>query len=304
MAKREGIEFPHSSPGVSLTAGKLKKSKGHLLFNDKRAITGLCVVIAAVLLTIWGRDVVPFDPSEPDTAIRFQSPSLNHWMGTDEAGRDIFSRVLAGVSASMTVATGAVIVALIVGFPLGAISGYAGGHTDALTMRVMDGVVAFPSRLLAIALVAFSGASIPALWFAIAFGSVPGYARIVRGEVLGQKEREYVDAGRAIGENSLALLVRHILPNCMTPVMVRIPLNFAHAITAEASLSFLGLGLVPPTISWGQMLNKAQSYLEVAPWLAIFPGLALATLILGFVLLSDALRDLGGPDYRARRRPR
>ena len=300
MAKREGIEFPHSSSGNFPTAETFRKAKGHPLVRDKRAIIGLSVVIAAVFLAIWGSAVAPFDPAEPNTVARFQSPSLAYWMGTDEAGRDIFSRILAGVSASMTVATGAVIVALLIGFPLGAISGYAGGHVDSLIMRIMDGVVAFPARLLAIALVAFSGASIPALWFAIAFGSIPGYARIVRGEVLGQKEREYVDAARAIGENSLALLVRHILPNCMTSVMVRIPLNFAHAITAEASLSFLGLGLVPPTISWGQMLNKAQGYLEVAPWLAIFPGLALATLILGFVLLSDALRDAGGPRYQAK----
>ncbi len=300
MAKREVIELPHSSSGKFPAAETFEKAKSHPLVRDKRAIIGFTVVIVAMFLAIWGSAVAPYDPSEPNTVVRFQSPSLAYWMGTDEAGRDILSRILAGVSASMTVATGAVFVALLIGFPLGAISGYAGGFVDSVIMRIMDGVVAFPSRLLAIALVAFSGASIPALWFAIAFGSIPGYARIVRGEVLGQKELEYVDAGRAIGENSLALLVRHILPNCMTSVMVRIPLNFAHAITAEASLSFLGLGLVPPTISWGQMLNKAQGYMEVAPWLAIFPGLALATLILGFVLLSDAMRDAGGPRYRAK----
>lgn len=274
------------------------KTAMRLFVHDARAVIGASVLLIALALAIGGRGVAPYDPSEPNTAIRFQPPGMDHWMGTDEVGRDIFSRVLAGVSASLMVATGAVIVALIIGFPLGAVSGYVGGPLDALIMRIMDGVIAFPSRLLAIALVAFSGASIPALWFAIAFGSIPGYARIIRGEVLGQKERDYVDAGRAIGESSLAVLIRYILPNCMTPVAVRIPLNYAHAITAEASLSFLGLGLVPPTISWGQMLSKSQGYLEVAPWLAIFPGLALGALILGFVLFSDALRDFNGPRYR------
>ena len=274
------------------------KAAKTLFRNDTRAVIGAAVLLTAAILALWGPQLAPYDPSEPNTAIRFQAPSIAHWMGTDEVGRDIFSRVLAGVSASLMVATGAVIVALVVGLPLGAVSGYIGGRLDALIMRIMDGVIAFPSRLLAIALVAFSGASIPALWFAIAFGSIPGYARIIRGEVLGQKEREYVDAGRAIGESSLAVLARYILPNCMNPIAVRIPLNYAHAITAEASLSFLGLGLVPPIISWGQMLSKAQAYLEIAPWLAVFPGLALAALILGFVLLSDALRDLSGPRYR------
>jgi peptide/nickel transport system permease protein len=272
-----------------------------VLLNDFKGRTGLSILLLAVVLALWGPEIAPYDPAAPNTAIRFEAPSMSHWMGTDEVGRDILSRVMAGVRASLLVASGAVLVALVVGFPLGAISGYVGGRLDSLIMRIMDGIIAFPSRLLAIALVAFSGASIPALWFAIAFGSIPGYARIIRGEVLGQKEREYVDAGRAIGESWLAVLIRYILPNSMTPVAVRIPLNYAHAITAEAGLSFLGLGLVPPTISWGQMLSKAQGYLEVAPWLAFFPGLALAALILGFVFVSDVLRDAKGPSYRPAR---
>ena len=272
-----------------------------ILFHDPKGRLGLGILLVAVVLALWGSQIAPYDPAAPNTAIRFEAPGMSHWMGTDEVGRDILSRVMAGVRASLLVATGAVLVAFGVGFPLGAMSGYVGGRLDSLIMRIMDGIIAFPSRLLAIALVAFSGASVPALWFAIAFGSIPGYARIIRGEVLGQKEREYVEAGRAIGENWLAVLIRYILPNSMTPVAVRIPLNYAHAITAEAGLSFLGLGLVPPTISWGQMLSKAQGYLEVAPWLAFFPGLALATLILGFVFVSDVLRDAKGPGYRAAR---
>ena len=148
------------------------------------------------------------------------------------------------------------------------------------------------------------GPSIGALWIAISFSSVPRYARLIRGGVLAQREREYVEAARAIGEGSGSTLFRYVLPNAMAPVVVQITLNFASAIIAEASLSFLGLGLVPPTISWGQMLSAAQQYLEVAPWLAIFPGLALTVLILGFVLLGDALRDHLDPRYHGRRRPR
>jgi len=302
MAKREDVAISLDQGSVAATEKSFGKTAVDLLLNDRRAAIGFCVIALAFILAIWGIHLVPYDPSEPNTVVRFQPPGAAHWMGTDEAGRDIFSRIVAGVQVSLTVATGAVLLALAIGFPLGALSGYAGGWLDALIMRITDGIIAFPTRLLAIALVAFSGASIPSLWFAIAFGSIPSYARIVRGEVLGQKEREYVDAGRAMGESSWAILVRHILPNCMTPVSVRIPLNYAHAITAEASLSFLGLGLVPPTISWGQMLSKSQSYMEVAPWLAVFPGLALASLILGFVLLSDALRDYNGPRYRTARK--
>ncbi len=171
-------------------------------------------------------------------------------------------------------------------------------------MRIMDAIIAMPGRLLAIALVAAIGPSVGALWFAISFGSVPRYARLIRGGVLAQREREYVEAARAIGEGSGSTLFRYVLPNAMAPVLVQITLNFPSAITAEASLSFLGLGLVPPTISWGQMLSAAQQYLEVAPWLAIFPGLALSVLIMGFVLLGDALRDHLDPRYHGRRRAR
>lgn len=272
--------------------------------RDRRAKIGAIIIGIAVLLALIGPYITPYPTDEPNTAIRLEGPNLAHPMGTDRIGRDVFSRIIAGVRVSMMVASGAVVLALVFGVALGAVSGFAGGSVDSVIMRVMDAIIAFPGRLLAIALVAAMGASIGALWFALAFSSMPQYARLVRGSVLSQKEREYVEAARAIGESPGSTLFRYVLPNSMTPVLVRIPLNLGQAIIAEAGLSFLGLGLVPPTISWGQMLNSSQEYLETAPWLAIFPGLALSIVILGFVLLGDALRDHLDPRARSGRRRR
>ena len=272
--------------------------------RDRRAKIGAIIIGIAILLALFGPYITPYPTDEPNTAIRLEGPNLAHPMGTDRIGRDVFSRIIAGVRVSMMVASGAVVLALVFGVTLGAVSGFAGGKVDSVIMRVMDAIIAFPGRLLAIALVAAMGASIGALWFALAFSSMPQYARLVRGSVLSQKEREYVEAARAIGESSGSTLFRYVLPNSMTPVLVRIPLNLGQAIIAEAGLSFLGLGLVPPTISWGQMLNSSQEFLETAPWLAVFPGLALSFVILGFVLLGDALRDHLDPRARSGRRRR
>jgi ABC-type dipeptide/oligopeptide/nickel transport system permease subunit len=189
--------------------------------------------------------------------------------------------------------------ALILGAPLGALGGYIGGTFDALVQRVMEGIMAFPSLVLALALVALAGPSVVALWFAIAFSSVPRYARLIRSGVLTQKEREYVDAARAMGQSPLRILFRQILPNIMAPIAVQLTQDFARAITVEASLSYLGLGLSVPYISWGTMIRDAQDFLEVAPWLAIFPGLALAGVILAFTFVGDALRDQMDPRLRA-----
>lgn len=270
--------------------------------TDRRAKIGAVIVAVSVLLAIVGPYITPYETDEPNTAIRLEGPSWAHPMGTDRIGRDVFSRIIAGFRVSIMVATGALVLALISGVVLGAVSGFAGGAIDSAIMRVMDAIIAFPGRLLAIALVAAMGASMGALWFALAFSSVPQYARLVRGSVLSQKEREYTEAARATGESSSSVLFRYVLPNSMTPVFVRVPLNLGQFIVAEAGLSFLGLGFVPPTISWGQMLDAAQEHLETAPWLAVFPGLALSLVILGFVLLGDALRDRLDPRATSRRR--
>ena len=273
-----------------------------VIVNDRKAKIGASMLAFLVIVAIIGPYVAPHDVELPNTDIRLTGPTLLNIMGTDHIGRDLFSRIISGLTVSLMVATGAVVIAVIIGVPLGAFSGYQGGWVDTVIMRIMDAIIAMPGRLLAIALVAAIGPSVGALWFAISFGSIPRYARLIRGGVLAQREREYVEAARAIGEGSESTLFRYVLPNAMAPVLVQITLNFPSAITAEASLSFLGLGLVPPTISWGQMLSAAQPYLEVAPWLAIFPGLALTALIMGFVLLGDALRDHLDPRYHGRRR--
>ncbi len=299
----EAVAAPLPPPPANAYVAALRTVR-EVIANDRKAQIGAWILVGSIVVAVIGPYVAPHDVELPNTDIRLTGPTLSNIMGTDHLGRDLFSRIISGLTVSLQVAAGAVLIAVIVGVPIGAYSGYKGGWIDSVIMRIMDAVIAMPGRLLAIALVAAIGPSVGALWFAISFGSVPRYARLIRGGVLAQKEREYVEAARSIGESPGSTLLRYVLPNAMAPVIVQITLNFPSAITAEASLSFLGLGLVPPTISWGQMLSAAQQYLEVAPWLAIFPGLALSVLIMGFVLLGDALRDHLDPRYHGRRRAR
>ncbi len=268
--------------------------------RDRRAMVGMILLVVMLFAAFVGPRLVPYEPDQPNVRNRFAAPSWSHWMGTDRSGRDLLSRVLAGASISFRVAIGAALLALLIGAPLGAVTSYIGGLVDDVTQRCMDAIIAFPARLLAIVLVVLMGPSVVSLWFAIAFSSIPRYARIIRGSVLDQKEREYVEAAHAIGEGRLAILFLYILPNVLPPLAVQVTLDFASAVTVEASLSFLGLGLVPPTISWGGLLNDAQQWLEEAPWLAIFPGAALALTVLSFVLIGDAIRDHLDPRTRRR----
>jgi peptide/nickel transport system permease protein len=266
--------------------------------SDRRAMVGAILLILYILVALVGPSISPGDLNSPDLAIRMQAPSWAHLLGTDRIGRDVLTRIIAGSQVSLRVSAGAVVMALILGAPLGALGTYLGGTFDSLVQRVMDGIMAFPSLVLAMALVALAGPSIIMLWFAIAFSSVPRYARLVRSGVLTQKEREYVQAARAMGQSPLRILIKQILPNIMAPIAVQITLDFARAISVEAALSYLGLGLSVPYISWGTMIRDAQDFLEVAPWLAIFPGLALAGVILAFTLMGDALRDRTDPRMR------
>ena len=266
--------------------------------SDRRAMMGGMLLVLYILVALMGPGISPYDLNAPDLEVRMQAPSWAHWLGTDRIGRDVLTRIIAGSQLSLQVAAGAVIMALILGAPLGALGSYVGGAIDSLIQRVMEGIMAFPSLVLALALVALAGPSVIMLWFAIAFSSIPRYARLVRSGVLTQKEREYVDAARAMGQSPMRILVRQILPNIMAPIAVQLTLDFARAISVEASLSYLGLGLSVPYISWGTMIRDAQDFLEVAPWLAIFPGLALAGVILAFTLVGDALRDRMDPRMR------
>ncbi len=266
--------------------------------SDRRAMVGGMLLVLYILVALMGPGISPYDLNAPDLDVRMQAPSWAHWLGTDRIGRDVLTRIIAGSQLSLQVAAGAVIMALILGAPLGALGSYVGGAIDSLVQRVMEGIMAFPSLVLALALVALAGPSVTMLWFAIAFSSIPRYARLVRSGVLTQKEREYVDAARAMGQSPMRILVRQILPHIMAPITVQLTLDFARAISVEASLSYLGLGLSVPYISWGTMIRDAQDFLEVAPWLAIFPGLTLAGVILAFTLVGDALRDRLDPRMR------
>jgi peptide/nickel transport system permease protein len=266
--------------------------------SDRRAMVGGILLILYVLVALVGPSISPYDLNAPNLAVRMEAPSSTHWLGTDRIGRDVLTRIMAGSLVSLQVAAGAVLMALILGAPLGALGSYVGGAFDALVQRVMEGIMAFPSLVLALALVALAGPSVIMLWFAIAFSSIPRYARLVRSGVLTQKALDYVDAARAMGQSPLGILFRQILPNIMSPIAVQLTLDFARAISVEAALSYLGLGLSVPYISWGTMIRDAQDFLEVAPWLAIFPGLALLGVILAFTLLGDALRDRMDPRMR------
>jgi peptide/nickel transport system permease protein len=282
------VQSPRISRSIVAFAGR-----------DRRFIVGVILLVLYIFIGLIGSRISPYDLNAPNLDVRMQAPSPAHWMGTDRIGRDVLTRIIAGSQVSLQVAVGAVVMALILGAPLGALGSYMGGTLDALVQRVIEGIMAFPSLVLALALVALAGPSVVVLWFAIAFSSVPRYARLIRSGVLTQKQREYVDAARAMGQSPLRILFRQILPNIMAPIAVQLTQDFARAITVEASLSYLGLGLSVPYISWGTMIRDAQDFLEVAPWLAIFPGLALAGVILAFTFVGDALRDQMDPRLRA-----
>lgn len=266
--------------------------------SDRRAMVGGILLLLYILVSLVGTTISPYDLDAPNLDVRMQAPSVAHWLGTDRIGRDVLTRIIAGSQISLQVAAGAVLMALILGAPLGALGSYMGGAVDSVVQRVMEGIMAFPSLVLAMALVALAGPSVVMLWFAIAFSSIPRYARLIRSGVLTQKALDYVDAARAMGQSPMRILLRQILPNIMAPIAVQITLDFARAISVEAALSYLGLGLSVPYISWGTMIRDAQDFLEVAPWLAIFPGLALAGVILAFTLVGDALRDRMDPRMR------
>ena len=294
QATDDSLIFARPTSRLSSVTRALIASAG----SDRRFIIGGIILVLYILVALVGPGISPYDLNAPDLEIRMQAPSWAHWLGTDRIGRDVLTRNIAGSRVSLKVAAGAVIMALILGAPLGALGSYAGGTTDSLVQRVMEGIMSFPSLVLALALVALAGPSVIMLWFAIAFSSIPRYARLVRSGILTQKEREYVDAARAMGQSPMRILVRQILPHVMAPIAVQLTLDFARAITVEASLSYLGLGLSVPYISWGTMIRDAQDFLEVAPWLAVFPGLTLAGVILAFTLVGDALRDRMDPRMR------
>jgi peptide/nickel transport system permease protein len=258
---------------------------------------GACVVGLAVLAAVIGPWLVPYDPSAQELALRLEGPSRLHWLGLDELGRDILARVMSGARISLFVGLVVVSVSASIGAVMGAFAGYYGGIVDEAISRVIDILLAFPGLLLAIALVAVLGPSLTNVVIALSLIGWVGYARVARAQVLQAREFEYVVAARAIGAATPRILIRHVLPAALPALIVQATLGMGGAILSEAALSFLGLGVQPPTPSWGAMLNYGRVHVLDAPHLTVFPGLAVALVVLGLNLLGDSLRDrMGGAE--------
>lgn len=273
------------------------------LRQNKAAMISLVVIgifAAIAIITALFPDILPYDPYEQDLSQSLQAPSAEHWCGTDEQGRDIFCRILVGTQISLTVGLLAVAISLVIGVVLGAIAGYKGGAADTVIMRIMDVMLAIPSMLLAIAFMAAFGKGIEKAVVAIGLVSIPEYARIVRSQILAVKENDYVAAARVIGDNDAKIIFRHVLPNVLPSIIVRATLGISSAIIDCAALGFLGLGVQPPAAEWGDMLGRGRNYIFSAPWLMIFPGLAITISVLAFNLLGDGIRDALDPKSRAR----
>ncbi|MEH7732639.1 MULTISPECIES: ABC transporter permease [Bacillus] len=269
-----------------------------LFFQHKLAFIGSVIVFLFLILAIFAPLIAPFGINEQSLGERFSAPSAAHWFGTDDFGRDIFSRVVHGARISLWVGFFSVLGSVILGTLLGLIAGYGGRVLDAVISRVFDILLAFPSILLAIAIVSILGPSLQNALIAIAIINVPTFGRLVRSKVLSIKQEEYVLAAKAVGMSHRRIVLRHILPNSMVPVIVQATLAIGTAIIEAAALGFLGLGAQAPSPEWGKMLADARPYLVQAPWTLIFPGVAIMLTVLGFNLMGDGLRDTLDPKMK------
>ncbi len=265
------------------------------ILSQPRSAVGLVIVLLAVVSAIGAPILAPYDPNQPDFLSILAPPSAAHWLGTDDLGRDVLSRIIYGSQASLMVGALSVVGALVVGTLVGLLSGYFGGAVDAILMRIMDIIFAFPAILLALAITAVLGPSLPNAILAIAIVNLPVFARIARAQTLVLRRQEFVEAKRSLGFGTPNILLTTILPNSLAPLVVQGSLLFASAIITESYLSFLGLGVQPPAATWGNMLRSALGFMDIAPWLAWFPGVAIFITVLGFNLLGDGLRDQFDP---------
>jgi len=263
--------------------------------RHRLAVLGAAIILTLVIVAAFGRALAPYDPLGMDFGAVFAPPGPEHLFGTDEFGRDIFSRILYGARISLQVAFIAVGISGTLGVLLGLLAGFLGGWLDELVMRFMDVLFAFPAVLLAITIMAILGRGVGNAMIAIAIVYVPIFARVTRGAVIGVRGREFVTAARALGKRPVGVMLRHVLPNALGPIIVQTSLSLAFAILAEAALSFFGLGTQPPEPSWGRMLAEGRGFLRQAPWMGIFPGLAIMVSVMGFNFLGDGLRDLLDP---------
>ena len=268
------------------------------LIQNNTAKAGLFLLAVFLLTAIFAPGLAPYDPDEQDLSMALHPPSFKHPLGTDEFGRDILSRIVYGARPTLAIVLTATVIGLIIGGGLGVISGYHGGKTDTAIMRCLDVLLAFPGILLALAIISGIGPGIKGVIIATSIYSIPQLARVTRGSVLGIKENDYIIAARATGEGNWSIIFRYILPNAMMPILALTFLRMAIIIIIAASLSFLGVGIQPPMAEWGVMLSQGRNYIRIAPFLSIFPGLAIIIVVLSFNLLGDALRDALDPKYR------
>jgi peptide/nickel transport system permease protein len=269
------------------------------VFNtNKTSWIGLGFFVAVCLAAILASVLATHDPLEQDILVRLEPPSAEHWMGTDNYGRDTYSRLLYGARISLVIGLGAIAIALVVGSILGLIAGYYGGRTDILIMQTMDVLLAFPSLILGLIVVAMLGASIPNIIAAIALTAIPPFARIARAPAIAISAREFIEAGRALGYSDLRLMFGHILPNILPEILVMGSLWLATAIRVEASLAFIGLGVRPPTATWGGMIREGFEHILDSFWLVVFPSMAILMVVFALNLLGDGLRDAIDPKMR------
>jgi peptide/nickel transport system permease protein len=288
--------------GVGRTRAPRRFALLSAVLDTRLAGIGLSILAVVVFCAVFAPFIAPYDPIAQDYLALTEPPSPAHWLGTDDLGRDVLSRIIYGARVSLQVGLIAVGIAVSLGVTFGLLSGYAGGRADGIIMRFVDAVQAFPGLILALAITAALGPSIGNAMIAIGFVAMPTIARLTRGQTLSEREREYIAAARVIGAPPTAIMTRHIWPNVTAPIIVQATLLVASAIVTEASLSFLGVGVQPPTPSWGAMLRTGSQYLEVAPWLAFAPGIAIFLTVLAFNFVGDGLRRALDPRLSSRRR--
>jgi len=268
------------------------------LRRNRAGLVGMAMLALFLVAGAFAPQLAPHDPYEIDLEAGLRKPGEGHWLGQDELGRDLLSRVIYGARLSLVIGVIAVAIGVGFGVPMGALSGYYGGWFDLLLQRLIDVMLAFPGILLAIVLVAILGVGLPQVMVAVGIVSIPTYTRLVRGQVLAMRSQEFVDAARAMGATSGRVIWRHVVPNALAVIIVQSTLQFASAILAAAALGFLGLGAQPPAAEWGSMLSNARQYIRLAPHSVMYPGAAIMLTVLGFNLLGDAIRDALDPRMR------
>ena len=295
---RAAAETLRGAPGLARESRSLWSDARSRLLRNPVAMAGGAVVIVLILVAIAAPYIAPYDPSDQDLANSMAAPSMAHLAGTDVHGRDIFSRIIHGTRISLRIGFLGMLLGCVVGVVLGLVSGYYGGWADTLIMRLLDVQLAFPGLLVAICIIAIIGPGLENVILAVGIFSVPLFARVTRGQVLTLKEQEFILAARMMGAQDGRIMLTHLLPNAVAPILVLCTLRIATAILTAASLSFLGLGAQPPTPEWGAMLSDGRAYLAIAPHVATTPGLAILITVLSFNLLGDGLRDALDPRLR------